>query len=165
MQGDEEDPTYGVDALFVVPDRSEYVFYFSDVLVTAQGPNTEVVFQYSYNRGKPMRSRMTVVGALDDSHRPYLISIGMCVLSWFWMGFGTKYIVVEVEGVTDRIIEFFTAMYSNILLEFCERNNASLPQITASPAALSTAQQPLRASWTQPSGSKKSALIPLGGIS
>ena len=157
--------------LFAAPDDSDYSFYFAAMstkkITASTGVSTEVTFEFSYNRGRPMHSRMVLGGELDDSHRKHLLSIGMCVLPWFWMGFATKRIIIEVEGVTDLMIRFFSTLYSNVLLEFCERNATSFPSLERSYEEPSFEPVPVESRTTAESltkPEKSAALIPLGGL-
>lgn len=171
MSSDSSDDGEGgeLGGLFTRVDDTEFAFYFSSISIQATEGATKVIFEYNYNRGKPIRSSMLISGELDRSHKTCVLAIGMCVLPWYWMGFGTKRIILEVEGVTDEIMSFFSIMYANVLLEFCERNNVEVPTIAMSEksrAAVGTAAGAVDVDscHCKSGAEEESILVPLGGI-
>jgi hypothetical protein len=92
-----------------------------------------------------------------------IFSVGMCILSWYWMGFGCKRIVIELDclEVTPRMIQFWQKLYSNVLLEYvyCNRKNAILPIIELS----NTNKTFCNSTSTFMSNISRKVLIPLGG--
>jgi hypothetical protein len=91
---DESDDDSGdeLSSLFRVVAKSEAVFYFERIAVTHDVPdNSRVSFEYSYNKKLTIVSSMVVGGGVDiDRHRNLLLSIGMCILPWYWMGFAAS---------------------------------------------------------------------------
>lgn len=167
MRSDSDSEDGELGGLFGAPDDSEYEFYFVDIsiagLVSALGPSTEVSFHFRYHTGRDICSKMIIDGELTESARPYLISIGMCILPWYWMGFATKAIIVEVDGMTDGMISFFSSLYENVLLEFCERNGVSFPLLRGGTSRPTPAAKPAT-EHISAHAMEDTVLIPLGGI-
>ena len=61
---------------------------------------------------------------LEQSPRFFrmILSIGLCILPWYWMGFACKSIVLEEDAtrglMNDDMLQFWDTLYNNVLLEF-----------------------------------------------
>ena len=83
-------------------------FYFVGITISYEGSSedgidtiadsaihtsSKVCFEYSYNRKIPIMSYLIVPGIVqieNKQHFNVLISIGLCILPWYWMGYASK---------------------------------------------------------------------------
>jgi hypothetical protein len=63
-------------------------------------------------------SKFTCPYKIVPAHYDLVLSIGMCHLLWYWMGFGTEYICIESHDLSDNSLKFWETFYNEILLEF-----------------------------------------------
>ena len=80
-----------LSSLFQIVSKSESIFYFVRITVTNElSESSRVCFEYSYNKKMTIVSSMVIDGVIDEGrHHSLLLSIGMCILPWYWMGFAT----------------------------------------------------------------------------
>ena len=68
--------------------------------------------------------RGRVFDDLEKSPRFFrmILSIGLCILPWYWMGFACRSIVLEKEAtrglMNEDMLQFWDTLYNNVLLEF-----------------------------------------------
>lgn len=57
-----------------------------------------------------------------------LFSIGMAILPWYWMGFGTKIIRIkkEVGSFSREMMDYWEDFYNNIMLEYMYINHIAI---------------------------------------
>jgi hypothetical protein len=142
---EEEQEEEHVDGLLgmlfsLAPDPHES-FHFKQIQIcpAVLGENgvvsTEVHFQFAYCNRHPVTSKLLVEGNLTSSPAlyPALFSIGMCLLSWYWMHHGCKRIIIPAEvhklsnSVTLRneVQAFWQHLYTNVLLEYLYCNECA----------------------------------------
>lgn len=91
-----------------VPEESSFYFKRIDVQFTTEGEeekegDKKCVVTYVFNFDNTLELSCTLIIAQDVSAiEPMLlnrmfVSIGLCALPWYWMGFATNRIVIEEE--------------------------------------------------------------------
>lgn len=137
--------------LFRQRDDSKDVFYFKGFNISNDSFNAAsvVCFQYAYNREVEIRSYLHVPYRLCESSSPMLACVGMSILPWYWMGYGTPKIIVEADCVSREVLEFFNVLYTNCFLEYCERNGVATPDVELCPPTASGPRDSLGAEVTE----------------
>lgn len=158
-----------IGSLFCHERNEERVFTFQDlfweVLEHGEQPEslTKVTFVFLYGKEKRIESTMRIQAhRLTFEHQHALFCIGMCVLPWYWMGFGCEKIVInsEICPYSPSLLEFWQILYSNVLLEFLHCNkSAELPKLSLSDDTFTNLPSPQGAQRE----SKESVLVPIGG--
>jgi hypothetical protein len=125
-------------SLFAEPVEEEEVsFSFDEVSVSWSQECNEstVTFRFSYGSRTKIESSLTIGERLTGEHTHALFCVGMCVLPWYWMGYGCRTIVVSADvcPFSPKILEFWQTLYSNVLLEYLHCNKcAQLPTLLLS---------------------------------
>lgn len=131
-----------------------------------------VTFHYVYNKTTRIESYLEHTGEVPISwerHKRVLTCIGMCVLPWFWMGYGCRRIRVAASLAFPGLGAFFSDLYSNVLLEFLERSRLPLPELVVDEEngddKLKSSFEPQENLNSLPHGHvrQESILVPLGG--
>lgn len=120
----ESDDETDLELLFKPRDRESEIFYFKriDIHNHFEEDYTQIQFWFKFADEIEMASNFVVEGIVSVAEIPAVVSIGMCVLTWYWMGFATKRIVVEAFHLDDEMISFWQQLYNNVLLEFMYLN-------------------------------------------
>jgi hypothetical protein len=124
-----DEPTV-FETLFEEKDRSKDVFYFrridigDDTSSSSASSSSTIRFVYSLNDEIEIIASMGVdFPHLLRSHdsRSTIVSIGMCILCWYWMGYSCPVIAIdpEVGYFTADAHAFWVHFYNELLLEFC----------------------------------------------
>lgn len=125
------------ESLFHVIDEEDEVFSFDamDIRHLPDSQELEITFVFGANRVDAFESKVYVhVAGLDGDVCSSLLvgdlqlkrivfSLGMCVLQWFWMGFGAARIeigaaVAEAVALDEEMLRFWRAVYEPMLAEF-----------------------------------------------
>jgi hypothetical protein len=125
------------ESLFHVVDEEDEVFSFDAMLIRhlSESQELEITFVFGANRVDAFESKVFVhVAGLDGDVCSSLLvgdlqlkrivfSLGMCVLQWFWMGFGAARIeigaaVAEAVALDEEMLRFWRAVYEPMLAEF-----------------------------------------------
>lgn len=101
-------------SLFKPKDQALEIFYFTSIISVydERANETEITFNFNYAREVDIFSKVFIIGRIDSSTSRFLniiVSIGMCSMTWYWMGFATPRIILEFgqggEGATSSNIE------------------------------------------------------------
>jgi hypothetical protein len=117
----------GLEALFAPRPEELELFYFCDILI-----NDEVVtFVYRYCDDRCFESQLALDGPVGSLVMRTLFSIGMCVCSWYWMGFNTTRIVISEAvclkcSIGEECMELWRNLYEQIALEYAYVNKTPL---------------------------------------
>lgn len=138
MSGDSSDSESEHWGLFHVRDSADEVFYFERISIDEFDHDALVVqFVFSYCGEDEFTSDLRVdhIGTVmsDELYRT-LFDIGMCVMTWYWMGYGCRNIVVShdvasLAGVDERTIGYWRESYNNILAEYIYENKLSFHSV------------------------------------
>lgn len=182
------------ESLFHVVDADDEVFSFDamDIRHLSDSEELEITFGFGNNRVDAFESKVFVqVAGLDRDVCSSLLvhdvqlkrivfSLGMCVLQWFWMGFGSARIeigaaVAEAVALDEEMLRFWRAVYEPMLAEFLYVNRLPDKEVSLDvDAAYAWPAQPTPAppadrSWCADARRMRrwreqfSLLVPLGG--
>jgi hypothetical protein len=110
------------------------VFYFTDIIVN----ESTVTFYYNFCREAFFESTLVLSSETFEYNirecpgaMQIIFCIGMCTLSWYWMGFNTESVVVEREvcekcRVSESMMPFWDDLFNQVSLEYIFVNK--LPQ-------------------------------------
>ena len=159
--------------LFRIKDDDEDIFYFENMVISdyegVGGGVSQVIFEYSLSHEIYFRSKLVLNQAIDsDKHSSILFAIGMCSLTWYWMGFATKRIVIEDSvyahfHISTEVISFWTQFYCNVLLEFIFLNRMNAADITIETSSPLSNNTPLVPELRDDICDPNKILLPLGG--
>lgn len=149
-------------------DENE-AFYFSEIkrsiISGSKGQDkTNITFCYSYSNERYMESSLLIDGLVPDNLEHALFCIGMCVLPFYWMGFGCAQIVIEKEvysGTAD-ILPFWQKLYSNVLLEYLYQNTGADAPVLVLAAETDDAKSSPQPSHFSSDESRGHTLVPIG---
>lgn len=120
-----DEPTL-FETLFEEKDRSKDVFYFRRIDLGDDSPSSASTLRFVYSLNDEIEIVASV--GVDFPHllenhewRSTIVSIGMCILCWYWMGYACPVITIdpEVGYFTAEAHAFWDHFYSELLLEFC----------------------------------------------
>jgi hypothetical protein len=136
-QENENEPELGFGQLFDEEAVDDEFFSFDDISMhwDQLRNETNITFHYSYGLKRKIESEMAICGRLSSEHTHALFCVGMCVLPWYWMGYGCEKIIISVDvcPFSPKILEFWQTLYSNVLLEYLHSNKSSrLPTLVLS---------------------------------
>ena len=108
-------------------------FYFNAIMKDTQKVThldvekvqTRITFRYSHSNKRSLEASVLFEGIVPDELDHLVFCIGMCILPWYWMGFGCRRIVIEKDVYNKRadgVLEFWQYLYSNVLLEYIYSN-------------------------------------------
>ena len=158
-------------SLFNVRSAAEEKFYFKEISINDQ----TVVFKYSYCNELHFESVLLLDRAVPSDKmciRRTLFSIGMCICSWYWMGYFTPDIVISEDIVRLCCINvdmmgFWQTLYHNITLEFVYLNRLPYQRVNfvlAGGPATATDSKPTDELECVYDRSAHSIIIPMGGL-
>jgi hypothetical protein len=175
QQSDEETD---MEILFKERDASADVFYFTRMRAirecnnSSSGTRSRIEYYYSYSQEVEIMASMTVdfdllsENGLEINILYYdtVVSIGMCILLYYWMGFACPVIIIEpaVRKFPPAMTAFWKHFYEQLLLEYCFVNKLKvLPvlQVTEEEEAAAASVIHLEHS----DNSTNSVILPLGG--
>lgn len=189
-----------MENLFHVLDEEEEVFTFESMSVKhlTESEELEVTYEYSMNHDDMFVSKFYLqipglsgeevsMSQLDQdiSLLRIVFSQGMCILHWFWMGFGTSRIEIS-SSIAEQVLlnqemwTFWQTVYVPMMAEFLFVNR--IPNKVVSLQVVSSYRWPeikneddkseLNQSWHKDRGAtlnewreKYSVIVPLGGSS
>jgi hypothetical protein len=110
---------------------------FANISVNATPIDTKtflnrITFHYVYNKMVHIESHLEHRGEAAISRERngrVLVCIGMCVLPWFWMGYGCRRIRVSETLRFPGLSLFFAELYSHVLLEFLQASRLPAPEL------------------------------------
>ena len=94
-------------------------FYFHDIILEGR----TITFRYSYCKQTTFDSVIVLDEPVYNDTLPMLFAVGMCVCSWYWMGFYTSDIVICADvcnkcHVSYDMMAFWTELYHQTCLEY-----------------------------------------------
>lgn len=138
-----------MENLFHIIDEDDEVFTFDIITIEhlQSSQELEITFHYSVNRSDVFISKVYVqIDGLNEEicsslliHDTSLVriifSLGMCVLQWFWMGFGSGKIeisasVAEQVELDKNMLEFWRHVYEPMIAEFLFVNRIPDKEVT-----------------------------------
>lgn len=94
------------DSLFKEKNPEESVFFFKRISVDRADHLCEVTFTFNIDDSVDLSCSLTITEDLSrvspDILERMVLAIGLCALPWYWMGFGTRRIVIE-KSVRDKL--------------------------------------------------------------
>jgi len=115
--------------LFRARKTCEEFLAFKSIDVYNNNENsTTVRYNFSYCNETTIEASFTLCYMVDFSKFKYtLLSIGLCKMAWYVMGYGCYKIILEssLPYMTNEMIEFWTNFYNNVLLEYLYVNKLS----------------------------------------
>jgi len=138
-----------LESLFQTRESEDEIIYFNDIMIDTSkmtdgldscsfSSTSTVRFNYSYCDEVEFHSSFLIDGSLDKTNFHVIFSIGMCILPWYWMAFGTanivirenaaKFITCNKEELND-ILTFWKNFYNELFLEFFYVNGISKSRI------------------------------------
>ena len=113
-ENNESESENDLESLFKESNPEESVFYFRRISVHNADHVCEVTYTFNIDNSVDLSCSLTITEDLSCISpvilERTLLAIGLCALPWYWMGFGTRRIIIE-ESVRDKL-------YRNILLPF-----------------------------------------------
>eukprot|EP01038_Epipyxis_sp_PR26KG_P009134 gene9134-12320_t len=102
-----------------------------------------------------------------------IFNIGMCVLTWYWMGFGTKNIIlsnniIQKCELNQDMIDFWDIVFNNVLLEYLYVNNLTfhiniIPELPFQSAEDFAESSKVGIRIEKITSSPRKVIVPLGG--
>ncbi len=164
--GDECGDTFAT--MFASRDAKDEKFFFKDILISHQS----LTFQFSFCNEINFDSVVlldTAIDKKDASLMRTVFSIGLCVCSWYWMGYYTSEIiisqkVIQMCSVSADMMKFWDMLYHNISLEYVYVNKIPYQHVRLilEGGAPSADQAKSTTSGDKPKP-KHSVIIPMGG--
>lgn len=103
------------ESLFEEKNPEESVFYFKNINVQSADCSREVTYTFNVDDSVDLSCSLTIAEDLSsippDIIERMLLAIGLCALPWYWMGFGTRRIVVE-KSVRNKLSMTFITHYT-----------------------------------------------------
>lgn len=105
-------------------------FYFHEIVIDGR----TVTFRYSYCKQTRFDSVLVLDDPVLEDSMSILFAVGMCVCSWYWMGFYTSDIVISEDicvkcGVSLEMMPFWNELYHQTCLEFVYVNHIEYKKI------------------------------------
>jgi hypothetical protein len=98
------------ESLFKESNPEESVFYFRRICVHNADHVYEVTYTFNIDNSVDLSCSLTITEDLSCISpvifERMLLAIGLCALPWYWMGFGTRRIIIE-ESVRDKLYRTF----------------------------------------------------------
>ena len=96
---DGNDSETDFECLFKEKDPEESVFYFKRIDVLRDTEICNVTFTFNFDNTVDLSCSLIVAENLSSIEPDILgrmfLSIGLCALPWYWMGFASRRIVIE----------------------------------------------------------------------
>lgn len=105
---DDSDNETDFEFMFKEKNPEDSVFYFRQIEVHYTAEICEVTYKFNFDNTIDLSCTLIVEKVSDierGAFRRMILSIGLCALPWYWMGFASKQIVVE-ESVRKNHSEF-----------------------------------------------------------
>lgn len=94
------------ESLFKESNPEESDFYFRRISVHNADHVCEVTYTFNVDNSIDLSCSLTITEDLSCISpvilERTLLAIGLCALPWYWMGFGTRRIIIE-ESVRDKL--------------------------------------------------------------
>jgi len=154
--------------MFASRDAKDEKFFFKDIIIS----NQSVTFQFSFCNETNFESVVLLDIAIDEKDASVLrtvFSIGLCVCSWYWMGYYTSEIIISQKiihmcSVSADMMQFWDMLYHNISLEYVYVNKIPYQRVRfiLEGGAPPSDQEKSTTSGAKPKP-KHSVIIPMGG--
>ena len=164
MAESSSDDENGFNNLFAQRTVEVEVFHFNKITVTG----SLVTFEFQFCEDVVFESQLYLDKPVGVDTFPCLFAIGMCVCSWYWMGFNTKKIIIcsdvcRMCKVTPLMLPFWTEVYRNVALEFALVNKTELNIVEIILEKEEKQQQEVLGRINSNKSTRYSTLIPIGG--
>lgn len=156
-------------AMFTSRDAKDEKFYFKDIIIGEQS----ITYKFSFCNDHHFESIILLdvpLNKCDANVMRTVFSIGMCVCSWYWMGFYTSEIIISQKivqccSVSVDMMQFWDMLYHNISLEYVFVNKLSYQRIRfiLEGGALNRETEIKATSSCVKPSTKHSVIIPMGG--
>lgn len=121
-------------SMFTHRDAKDEKFYFKDIIISQDS----LTFKFSFCNEIDFNSVVLLDMPLDERNLNVMrtvFSIGMCVCSWYWMGYYTPYIIISQNivhmcGLSVDMMRFWEVLYHNISLEYVFVNKIPYQHLT-----------------------------------
>ena len=101
--------------------------YFRDIAVITfvDEAYIEIMFNFSYCNEVDFSSKLRVNG-LQMINPVLVLNVGLCVMVWYWMGYGCRRVILEkdIGHVSNKTENFFMNLFENVLLEYLHENKS-----------------------------------------
>lgn len=166
IASDDEDSGDIFGSMYANREIADEKFYFKEVSVSEKS----LTFKYSFCGDVHFESIVLLdmtVDASDKSLMRTVFSIGMCVCSWYWMGYYTPEIVIAQEviemcGIRESMMGFWEKLYHNVTLEYVYVNKLTCRKVRFVLEGGPGTATDMYGSNTRPT-SEHSIIIPMGG--
>ena len=105
-ENDESESENDFESLFKESNPEESVFYLRRISVHNADHVCEVTYTFNVDNSFDLSCSLTITEDLSCISpvilERTLLAIGLCALPWYWMGFGTRRIIIE-ESVRDKL--------------------------------------------------------------
>ena len=105
---DDSDGDNDFGFLFKEKNPEDSVFYFQRIDVNYSAEVCTVTYNFNFDNTIDLSCTLIVENVSNIDERTFkrmLLSIGLCALPWYWMGFASKRILVE-ESVRQNQFDF-----------------------------------------------------------
>lgn len=105
---DDSDGDNDFGFLFKEKNPEDSVFYFQRIDVNYSAEVCTVTYNFNFDNTIDLSCTLIVENVSNIDERTFkrmLLSIGLCALPWYWMGFASKRILVE-ESVRQNLFDF-----------------------------------------------------------
>lgn len=154
--------------MFASRDAKDEKFFFKDILISQQS----LTFQFSFCNEIHFESVVLLDVAIDEKSASIMrnvFSIGMCVCSWYWMGYYTSEIIISQKiiqscFVSANMMQFWDMLFHNISLEYVYVNKIPYQRVrfVMEGGAAPNETERNTTSKANPK-TKHSVIIPMGG--
>ena len=157
--------------MFASRDVKDEKFFFEDIVISQQS----LTFQFSFCNEIHFESVVLLDVAIDEKSASIMrnvFSIGMCVCSWYWMGYYTSEIIISQKiiqscFVSADMMKFWDMLYHNISLEYVYVNKIPYQRVRFVLEGGATPNETERNFFPTTSKAKPkikhSVIIPMGG--
>ena len=127
----DDELSYSVESLYA--DDSNEAFYFIDIKKEYHEETMQTLITFNFGHlNRRLDASVVFDGVVPEELDHVVFCIGMCVLPWYWMGFGCRRIIIERKVYSkskEGVLEFWQQLYSNVLLEYLYSNASAVAPV------------------------------------
>lgn len=161
------DDALALSGLYSEIPSEDQKFYFHDITIEGR----TITFSYSFCKQTRFDSIVVLDEPVSADYMPVLFAMGMCVCSWYWMGFYTSEVVICADvcvkcRVSLDMMPFWAELYHQTSLEFVHVNNIAYKEVSfvlEAPLEPAEISSPKRINFDR-NAPNYSVLIPMGGL-
>ena len=100
--------------------ENELIRFKNIQIETVNETGSDIFFHFCYNDEYEIVSSLRTEFIISDVFSSTIISIGLCVVTWYWMGYGCQRIILEndIGYVSPNMLTFWLTLYENVLREY-----------------------------------------------